>query len=617
MRYFFNAGLYDSSLQYARKTIDLAKNIKDEKGLAIAYFNISSVCTNLTMYDTALHYMALAEEVALQHGDSMLLVSCYNTSSTLYRYQSDFGTALDLAIKGAKIAERSTDSVIIKMLPLLYQNITTSLKEENQLVKAIEYGEKALLFKNYPDEQRYRILLLLDIADAYMRLSQPDKAKPYLDSAVKENNVFNNIILDILTANTQGAYYDHTEMYLASLEAFQRSYRYCDSAQNDYLKAEAASSVANIFIKQKQFQKALPYAFEGNKIGIRLKHFKIVAATYNSLKEIATASSDYRGALEYARLQEIYSDSATNEATQKATLNLEKKYQSQKKEKEIADLTIANTAQELDAVKRNRLLWGGGIAAISILIILSLLYRNSRQKRLIATKENTLQQEQIKFLERQQQVVSLQSMVNGQETERTRIAKDLHDGLGGLFSTIKMFFSTLKHEQKSLQDNALFAKSYEMIDTASEEVRRIAHNMMPEVLMKLGLVHALQDMCTNINAGKIIKVKLQSYGMEDRMNASTEIMLYRIVQELLNNIIKHAEASEVIVQLNREEDRLMITVEDNGRGFHPQEAGEKDKHSGLAIIKSRVNYLNGYLSIDSQSEVGTTVLMEFLISKTV
>jgi two-component system, NarL family, sensor kinase len=222
------------------------------------------------------------------------------------------------------------------------------------------------------------------------------------------------------------------------------------------------------------------------------------------------------------------------------------------------------------------------------------------------------QQEQIKFLERQQQVVSLQSMVNGQETERTRIAKDLHDGLGGLFSTVKMHFSTLHHEQKQLQTDPLFSKSYDLINTASEEVRRIAHNMMPEVLLKMGVVQATQELCNSISAGKLLKVAMQSYGMEKRLNASTEIMLYRIIQELLNNIIKHADATEAIVQFNREGNCLSVTVEDNGRGFSMNEGDEKIT-AGLSSVKSRVQYLNGQLSIDSQTEIGTTVLMSFLI----
>lgn len=612
--HFFNTGLYDSAFKYAHELIALTHKMNDKKEMAKAYFNLGTACTNLTMYDSARYYTSLAENAALALKDSFLLVNCYNTFAIQYRYQSDYNTSLSYAIKGAEIAERSSDSSIIKIIPKLYANIGNNLIAENQLLKAIGYEKKALLFTNYPNEKRYRILLLLDIADAYTKLHQFELANQYISDAVSENDSFDNIILDILTYNTQGFYYDNMGNYPAALVAYRQSYQYCDSVKNDYLKAEAANSVADIFLKQKRFGKALPFAEEGNLISIRLKHFKIAASTFNSLKNIAVAKGDYKSALHFAEQKKIYADSATNEATQKVTLSLDRKYQTEKKEKEIADLMVANTAKELEVVKRNRFLIGGGLVALLLLVILSLLYRNSKQKQLLITKENILHQEQIKFLQRQQQVVSLQSMVNGQETERSRIAKDLHDGLGGLFSTIKMYFSTLQHEQPTLQNNELFGKSYELIDTASEEVRRIAHNMMPEGLMKLGLIPALQDMCTNISAGKQLQVKLQSYGMGKRLNASTEIMLFRIVQELLNNIIKHAQATKVIVQFNREADNLTVTVEDNGRGFNSKETDDK-KHKGLETIKSRVNYLNGNISIDSEEEVGTTVLMEFFINE--
>ena len=245
---------------------------------------------------------------------------------------------------------------------------------------------------------------------------------------------------------------------------------------------------------------------------------------------------------------------------------------------------------------------------------MGLFNRQNKQKRTIAEKDKILQQEQIKFLERQQQVVSLQSMVNGQETERTRIAKDLHDGLGGLFSTIKMHFSSLQHENENLKTNPLFSKSYDMVNTASEEVRRIAHNMMPEVLIKLGLVQASKELCNSISAGKLLQVSLQSYGMEKRLNASTEIMLFRIIQELLNNIIKHANATEAIIQFNRNDKRLSVTVEDNGRGFNLNETDDKT-HAGLESVQNRVTYLNGKLSIESEKEIGTTVMMDFLINE--
>lgn len=613
-RNFFNAGLYDSAFNYSHILIAVAKKINDKQSLAKAYFNIGSVYINLYKADSALHYIRLAEKSALEQKDSFLLAHCYTNFAIQYRYQSDHTTALEYAFKGAAIAENSSDSSIIKILPKLYANIGNNLVAQKQYLKAIEYEKKALEITNYPDEQRYRILLLLDIADAYLKLEQVTEAEKYILWAVAENDLFDNIVLDIQTLNTEGFYYAQiNKRNIAHLKFFS-SYQLCDSIKNEFLKSEVANNIAINYLDQKQYSKAQPFATEANNISVRLKQFKIAAASFEVLKKIAEAQGNYKLAFDFAEQFKIYDDSATNEAIQKQTLILEKKYETEKKEKEIADLTATNTAQELAVVKRNRFLLVGGLTAVLLLITLGLLYRNSKQKQLLATKENLLHQEQIKFLTRQQQVVSLQSMVNGQEAERTRIAKDLHDGLGGLFSTIKMYFSTLQHEQESLSHNELFIKSYGLIDTASEEVRRIAHNMMPEGLMKLGLLHALEDMCSNISAAKQLQVKLQSYGMEKRMNASTEIMLYRIVQELLNNIIKHAHATNVIVQFNREADQLTVTVEDNGRGFSLQEPDGK-KHKGLETIKSRVNYLNGNISIDSENNIGTTVLMEFLINQ--
>lgn len=175
-----------------------------------------------------------------------------------------------------------------------------------------------------------------------------------------------------------------------------------------------------------------------------------------------------------------------------------------------------------------------------------------------------------------------------------------------------MMLSTLEHEQEGLKNNPLFAKSYELVNSAAEEVRRIAHNMMPEVLMKMGLVPSIREMCNSISAGKILQCSVQAYGMDKRLASSTEIMLFRIIQELMNNIIKHAHATQAIIQFNREGDRLSITVEDNGRGF-PATDSDDPSTAGLTSVQNRVTYLNGNISIDSRQEVGTTVMMDFLI----
>ncbi len=613
-RFYFERGQYDSVLKYAKRTLPISRQLKNNKSLARVNYNLGLIYTNLSDYDSAELYLKEALALIPITKDTVAEINIYNALALLSNKRSNYVSAVEYLLKSVERIDRSGNPDIKQWLPQAYSNIGHNLIAEKQIEKGIEYEKKALLIKNYPNEARYRVLLYLDIFDAYVKLRELKIGKLYLDSAVALNSKVNNVVISALVANNEGFYYDQLSDASNAKKAYTRAYQLCDSTGNEYLKAEVGDNLASLNFRTGNYDEAEKHAKEANAIGRRLNHYKVTASTYEILKKLATRKGDYKNALTYAELYKTYADSSTNQETQNATLTLESKYQNQKKERELAALTITNTQNELEVVKRNRLLIVGGVVASASLIIIGLFYRNSRQKQLLAEREGALQQEQIKFLERQQQVVSLQSMINGQETERTRIAKDLHDGLGGLFSTVKMYFSTLQHDTPALKENDLFQKSYAIVDSASVEVRRIAHNMMPEVLMKLGLVNAVKDLCDNISAGKLLSVSLEVHGMNKRLNATTEIMLFRIIQELLNNIIKHAQATEAIIQFIRENERLSVVVEDNGRGFHAQDVDYKN-HMGIAAIQSRVNYLNGKMSIDSQKNVGTTIMMDFLINE--
>lgn len=611
-RYYFERGNYDSALIYSKQGLRLATQLKNRNKIAEANHNLSLVYTQLTQYDSAEAYLDRIDELTSTVTDTLVLIGAYNTRAMLSNYKSDFTTAVEALLKAAELIEGSKSKAVRGRLAQTYGNIGHNLIAEKQILKGIEYEEKALLQKGYPHEARYRVLIHLDIFDAYLQLSEISKARLHLDSAVERSKPLNNVAVSTLVASNRGYYYSAVGDYAKAINAHSEAYRLSEESGNDYFKAEAAEELAYLYLKTGNTTLAEKMAAEGNGLAHKLAQLKVVAGTYDVLSKVASGRNDFKKALEYSRLYKVYADSATNQETQKAAVALENRYQHQKRQREIAALTAANVAQELDALKKNRILIGGSIFSVAVIVILALSYRNSKQRREIAEKEQTLQQEQIRFLERQQQVVSLQSMINGQETERTRIARDLHDGLGGLFSTVKMYFSTLQHNNPQLEHDELFQKGYNIIDTASVEVRRIAHNMMPEVLMKLGLVNALKDLCDNITSGKLLTVSLEVHGMNGRLNATTEIMLFRIVQELLNNIIKHANASEVIIQCVRDQSRLSLIVEDNGRGFNTAEA---EANAGMTTIKNRVDYLRGSMTIDSQKNVGTTVMMDFLINE--
>lgn len=289
----------------------------------------------------------------------------------------------------------------------------------------------------------------------------------------------------------------------------------------------------------------------------------------------------------------------------------EMRYQAEKKEKEIVQLQKSNALQSLSLQKKSTFNYFllGSLAAILITGFLG--YRNVRHRQQLAKQQDELQQQKIRELEKDKQLIAVDSMLKGQEEERSRLAKDLHDGLGGLLSGVKFSLSNMKNNLIITPDNmAVFERSLDMLDTSIKELRRVAHNMMPEILTKFGLDEAIKEYSNTVNATKLIAVKYQSLGMNRRLDNSTEIIVFRIVQELLNNILKHAGASETFIQLIRENNRLNIVVEDNGKGFNIALL-EEGKGVGWANIRSRVEYLKGQLDIHSEPGKGTLVNIEF------
>jgi two-component system NarL family sensor kinase len=288
--------------------------------------------------------------------------------------------------------------------------------------------------------------------------------------------------------------------------------------------------------------------------------------------------------------------------------NLDTKYETAKKVQQINQLEHDRAIQEL-RLRQNRLILIilAGII-FTILIVGFLLFRSNRQKQLILNQENELHERRIAELETEKQLTATEAMLKGQDDERTRLARDLHDGLGGMLSGIKLFFMNLKELMaKCLDDQQQFDRSLDMLDGAIMELRRVAHNLMPEVLLKFGLNMSVSDLCDSITRNGSVNVSYQSTGLENfNPDQTTSVIIYRIVQELLSNIIRHASAMQAFVQLDFHDNNLEITVEDNGIGFDTSllltSAG-----IGWSNIQNRVEYLMGKIDIQSAPNLGTTV----------
>ena len=223
-----------------------------------------------------------------------------------------------------------------------------------------------------------------------------------------------------------------------------------------------------------------------------------------------------------------------------------------------------------------------------------------------------LQHQRIIELEKEKQLLATEAVLKGQEEERSRLAKDLHDGLGGMLSGVKYSFSTMKENLIMTPANMQgFERGLDMLDASINELRRVAHSMMPDALMKYGLNAALKDFCTGITGSGVIKVVYQSYGIDDlQIEQAASVTLYRIIQELLNNVIRHAGATKAVVQVNKEGSKILVTVEDDGKGFDTKMLKESNG-IGWINIQNRLDYLKAKFDVHSAPDKGTSINFEF------
>ncbi len=327
-----------------------------------------------------------------------------------------------------------------------------------------------------------------------------------------------------------------------------------------------------------------------------LRHFnridadnRVLAYLYEHLATVFFAGRDgmqaYQYHVKYASLLGKLNDIARN----KAIDNLEAKYRIAEQEKQLLI--------QKDRV-RNRNIWivvscCGVLVAIAVSILLLSLYRGSRRKMYV--------------MEQQKEINELKALMKGEEKERSRIAKELHDGVGGLLSAATLNLNAMKEENVPVPQSTAYPKVQALIREISNEVRKTAHNLMPDVLLRYNLQEAIRMFCSYVRHDTRLHITVQTRGSFDGLDPHFCLTIYRIVQELVQNILKHAAATTAFVQLQRSGDLFTLTVEDNGKGFDVE---GNPLGLGIKNIRERITVYNGTASIRSERDKGTSVYIE-------
>lgn len=548
----------------------------------------------------------IANKINNRQQKAELQVRGLNAMGSAHSYPGDYAEALSLRLQALRIADSGLCSK--QTMGDLLSWIADDYRHLDQHGKAIEYLEKGKPYLasmtnegtiDYYYTYCQSLAALGKKGLAVAMLSELDafiaSGRDWLDS---DRNLGG-----LQSAKLHGEFAMKNNLYREATKYYNLYLHFARQTRSDAHMAIALFKMGRAYKAMGNHRQSLDYFLQAHAKNLEIGDLDYAVQTADAVAQQYADLKDYPNAYLYGKKAFVLKDSLNATERIKELHFLEAKYQAGQKEKEITALRLANTQQELKTAKRDRQIFTGGAVAFAIILILGFSYRNSRNRRVIIEKE-------IEAVQQRQHVASLRAMIQGQEKERTRIAKDLHDSMGGTFSTVKMYLSALEHNTDDANKQLLVQKSIAAIGEAATEMRQIAHNMMPEVLMRLGLTQAVRQLAENINSSGALQVTHQEFGLSERLDPIYEIALYRIVQELLNNVLKHSGATRVMVQFVKEGPRLNISVEDNGKGI----VDKGDSHGfGMQSVRERVQSLSGNLTIDSMPGQGTTVMIEFVV----
>lgn len=605
----------DVTLVKALEALNCSKSIGYDLGIAGAFKIFGSYYSDLTAdyetsrayIDSAMMFYKKAGGIKGKEGEGAIW---HNIATISYR-KGEYLDALELYLHAARILDSiGNTSVII----LTYNNLSTLYTFYKQPEKALEYSKLCIEAAEKNNNQHMISVGSITNASVLIELGRFEEALPYINRAgeiARQRN--DHYILGLHYINLSSYYCFWKNNYKKAIELNKKARQEADMLGNHWEILRTSTSLAELYYLNKQYDLAIAQAKEAqmlNKpIGSQDLEQRILKVIGKSLRETGQHNAAAQVLLQSMSLQ----DSVFNQTNQLQINYYEALYQKEKRELQItklkSDKQLANTE-----LKKRRLLNLSLISITVLILILSvLIYNTLRHKKIVAEKNLDLEKEKNSKLEKEQQLIATQAVLSGEETERRRLARDLHDGLGGMLSGIKLKLSNLKgnfyldEEGKTNFDNAINS-----LDLSVTELRRVAHNLMPEVLIKYGLKEAISDFCSGLNKGCGVNTDFRFYGNDGRVDHNLEISIYRIIQELINNALKHSDAKQILVQLVQDDKRISITVQDDGKGFDLKQIDES-RSVGLSSIKSRVAALSGIIDIYTAPNKGTEIEIEFEI----
>ncbi len=516
----------------------------------------------------------------------------------------------------------------------LHCNIASLHIFEGAYEKAIKSYFRAIYYADRNPKQTYGSLSRLynNVANAFNIINERGKAHYYLDVADSFARRGNDSVEIGYILLNRGEFFNAEKKYEESKYQYMASLQLAGKLKNNELYYVTLISLSGLYTKTGYPQKAIAllHSADTPAVGLYTSPFykarllRTLGEAYMKTDAYVPAERYYRQALEltapgsshaiqtHYSLAQLYNimgdykkafrslaayhtikDSLSYTDQVRNSTELEVRYRTAHKDNELIKKELEISRQQHNLEQKNRWI---AVAGSGVLVLIALLVSLSLKRK--------LEHKQIAALQQEQEITRLRALVEGEEKERTRLARELHDGIGGMLAAINMNVNALHKRHQELEDLPNIIK---MVKTTTEEVRKTAHNLMPDVLARHNLTEAVRLYCEQVNASGSLHITLSFAGLAN-LHKSIELILYRIVQELVQNIIKHARATEAFVEIQQTQDKVFIIVEDNGKGF---DTSKNEGGFGIQNLMFRIKSLQGDISIESFPGSGTTINISF------
>ncbi len=592
-------GKYDKAMLHYKQAVGLYQQARNDRGLAAVLGNLASVWQAKGDYTAALDYYGQSINAAQRAGDRQRLAIALGSIGIIYYDLGFYEKSLGFYLQSLSIREDLGDK---QGMAYALGNIGLVFDAQRNYPKALEYYYRSLRIRQQLGDKPGIATSLINIGMVHYVQQHTNEARDYFTQALRisEECGFKKGVSAAL--QNLGDVYREQKEFLTAEEYFEKAL-FINSEMEDMLgMANAWHSMGLVNKERGKSQEALKYFTKSDSIARQMANKEIICKNLFEISQVHAKMGNFQKAWEgmgdYAKMK----DSLYSEESMIKMADMEVKYESDKKEQEIRDLSKEKELQEVK-IERNYILFYMSGALFLLLLGLSItLFYGYRHKQKIRRLT----------LIRESEMALRNMVVETEERERKRFAKDLHDGLGPLLSAVKIYVNELQDAETPEEEKASMLKYVnDLIDEAVRDTRTIANNLMPTMIADYGLIRALETFCEKIRRSKVLNISMNANVLQTRLDPTLEITLYRVILELINNTLKHSGAKNIDLHILETAENIEISYKDDGCGFDVK-AMQNSPEAGLGLknIVNRIASADGHCEFRSEKGKGLWVRMD-------